>query len=667
MTRPTFARRLSGTNGPRARATLALALAGGLATALGAGGCDRKDPAEKAISGASRTLGAVASATSAPGAAPKYLEPALGAVRKDAKDLGSNPSASDTASAGLLSARAIGGIAGLKAAEAADLQAQARLLSLAVYDSLDTYMQQASAATGVEQFDPAPELKRLADDVSAKEQEISKAAGVKRQLQDEAAKLESDAQAALTAAQAERTGEAQIRRQAQDASGQGRTDLITQANQRRRAADGHDKKAADLRAQLAVLTPRIEGADRELAALTGQRKLLQDAVAEIQALAQNAKLWATESRAAAATTAETIRADLAKLDEMRAKIEAPAKAATDGYASAAAEARKAGQGATRDGKSATTLAAAGFQADGASVFAALADSHRAYAALLEGLAAAQPPLPGADKYASAAAEARKAETEARTAANKLFGQAKEAMAGAGGGEDVKAANERISAALDALSKGESIPASGSLLLGAGPSEGAAPATRKNAPAPAAPSAPGAEGEIRAMLGSLEEILQSGDIARIEKTIILPDGPVKDLLRAQVDVDKAIREKFSISADEATKQAGLPGAAEQLSAMGLPGLSAIAVKVAGPDAGTISFPIMGQNVTVPVKKSGGAWALDLAGSQELKGMFGMMGGMFAPMTTQMKQFAADIRAGKYPDAVSAMRAMEEAAKRGPGGG
>jgi len=679
MTRPIEARPPFWTQTHHTRACLGLLLTAGMA--LGAlGACERSDPSGKAITGASRQLGAVAEASSSPGTAAGYLEPKLTAIRRDAKELGSDPSAGDTASANLISARASGGLAGLKAAQASELETAARRGvqevepdrrirgQLEVYSALDAYTAQATFAAGLDQFDPAAESKRINDDIAMKEQEISKAAAVKRQQQEEAAKLETDAQAALSSAQAERTSEAQIRNRAQEAGGQGQTDLITQANQRRRVADGHDKKAADLRAQSAITAPRIDQADGVLNHLTAQRKLLQDALAEIQALAQSGKQRATEARAAAAENAEFIRAAVEDVDKTRAGIDAPTKAAIDGYRSAAAEARKAAQGSSREGKATATIAAAGYLADAGGVAAGQADGFRAYAALLEVLAEAKPALPGADKYATGAAAARKSEEEARKEATELFTQAKDAITGAGGGEELKAMTERVSAVLESLAS-NTVPPAKSLALGGEAAGGAAPAKAATTTGggTTAPAASGAVGEIRAMLASLAEVLESGDISAIERVILLPDGPVKDLLRAQVDVDKAMREKFKVSAAEATEQAGLPSAAEQFEKMGMPSLAKINVTVSGPDTGSIGFAMMGSPLSVPVKRVNGAWALDIAGSPELQGMLGMMGGMFAPMTAQMNQFAADIRAGKYPDASAAVKAIEAAQKMGPGGG
>jgi hypothetical protein len=660
----------------RAPACALLLLTAGLAAGVLVAGCEKKDPSGKAITTSSRQLGAVAAASSSPGAPASYLEPKLSAVRRDVKDLGSNPSATDTASASLISARSAGGLAAIKAAQAAELETRARrgeqtganpgervCGELEISTLLDGYLAQASFAAGMEQFDPAPEAKRLGDDITAKEQEISKAAALKRQLQDEAAKLETDAQAALSAAQAERTTEAQIRQKAQLAASQPKADLITEANKHRRVADGHDKKAADLRAQAAVVAPRIDQADRELNHLTAQRKLLQDAVADIQAMSQSGKQKATEARASVAEIDERIRKGVDDVEKTRAEIDAPTRAALDGYRSAAGDARKAAQGATRDGKTEATLAAAGYYAQAGSVAATRADGFRTHAALLEALSDAKPPLPGADKYASSAAEARKGEDAAKKDASELFKAARDAVTGAGGGDELKAMTERVNKALEAMENDTVEPAK-SLVLGGEASKGSAPATSPKGPAPAAS---GPEGEIKAMLSSLEGILDSGDEAAIEKVVILGDGPFKDLLRESADLDKAFREKFKVSLAEATSQAGLPSTAENLAKMGVPtSLSSIKITTTGPDAGSISFPMMGMPVSVPVKKVTGAWALDLAGSPELSNMLKMAGGMVSPQVAVIKQFAADVRAGKYPDAAAAVKALETA-QQGAGGG
>ncbi len=671
MTRSILVLPLSCTMNQRARLGARLGVGLLLAAGLALGACDRKDPSGKAITGASRQMGAVAAANSTPGTSASYLEPRLSAIRRDVKELGSDPSAMDTASASVISARASGGLAGIKASQASMLEADARRQALVVYAALDAYTAQASFAAGLEQFDPAPETKRLTDEVGVKEQEISKAAAVKRQLQDEAGKLESDAQTALSAAQAERTTEASVRSGAQNLTGQAKTDLITKANVHRRGADGHDKRAADLRAQGAVLAPRIEGADRELTHLTGQRKLLQDAQAEIQAMSTASKQRAAEARASVATSAESISTDIATLEKTRAEIDAPAKAAADGYRSAAGEARKAAQGASREGKGAATLAAAGYLADAGGVMAMRADGFRAQAALLEALADAKPTLPGADKYAASAADARKGEEVARKAAGELFGQAKDAVAGAGGGEELKALTERVTAALTALSENTVEPAK-SLALGGEASKGSggggSTPAGGTAPAGSGDGAPasGAEGEIRAMLGSLAGVFESMDPAALERVIIAPPGPLKDMFAALGDLDKAMHEKFKMGLGEATKQAGLPTMADELSAMPVPALADIKVTVSGPESGSIQLDAGGMPLVIPVKKVNGAWALDLAGSPALQPMLGMMGAQMSGQIAEMKKFATDIRAGKYPDAATAAKAMDEASKK-PGGG
>lgn len=618
----------------RLRTTLGVLLVVGLA--LGPAACERKDTAAKAITEAGRKLEAVSASG---GTAPAYIESSMGTVRKDAKDIGSDPSAADTASSSLIAARAASGVAGVKAAQAADVEQEARRLGLVVYATLDAYGAQAEFAAGLEQFDPAQESKRITDEVTAKEQEISRAAAAKRQLQEEAAKLEADAQAALSSAQAERTTEAQIRKQAQDAGSQARTDLITQANQHRRTADGFDKKAADLRAQATVLAPRIERAQGELDHLTNQRKLLQDATAEVQALAQSGKQRAAEARAAVAKSAEDISTLVAKLESTRGEVDAPAKAAIDGYSNAAGEARKAAQGASREGASAAKMALAGYLSDAGAVAGARADGYRAYAALLEALAGAKPPLANASKYASAAAEARTAEKAARDDAKKFFEQAKDAVSGAGGGEELKAMGEKISARLEALAQGTVQPAK-SLSLGGEASKGAAS---------------GDEGEIRALVSGLMPALRDGGLPAVLEMVVLPPGPIADLAPAVVELDAAMKEKFGSGMFETLitlgrERTGKTG--DPFADMPMPNMDNLVIEISGD---TALVTEKDDPDKLPLRKVDGKWKIDLAAVPQVQGFLPMAGPIATSLLPEFKALASDVRAGKFSDVTAFLQA------------
>ncbi len=622
------------------------AVAAGVVLLAGVGGCGESDPAAEAVRVAAMQMETLSLTGANPAPSREHrLETFRQIVSRLQPHTGGEAGGTKSA-ANLLMARAQAGLAGMKFEELADAQRRTLDAITSIRGLLDRYLNAQVMVTALEQYDPGPELAELDDRIRSRDEEIAEVLRQKQALEKELSGLEARAAAELEKARAQRMEETSLRQQAVNARAVEQAALIEQAAEHKRVADAHDKEASLLRAQITQRAPEVGEFETLIGRLTEQRRLLDEAKAEVQARAKAKAERAAEARAAAMQAAEEIKKRLASLDELRQPVEGLTKEVTEGYQSAARACTAAGSiGEAR-------LGVASNQHALADVLALRAQTERAYAKLLRDLADATPSLSGiADLRARADGAEQKAIDLAAKAAEAL-NEAKDAYTNAGSrAEETRQRLESLNQKLQELSDVRKDPSK--IVEESAPSASVAEAPAASEPADETARV---EADIRAMLRELAAAEARGDdFASIRRYLHATTPAGKQFIQfgetvgaASREFKAALQEKFGSDLDE--KMAGMN---QMMPDFGFS--EEVEITVLGPTAAALN--IKGQPVTFGVVKADGVWKLDVDSLAATLGvMMGPMMKMGEPLAEAFRQLAADIRAGTYSTIEEVQQAM-----------
>ncbi len=563
----------------------------------------------------------------------------------------------EASAARLLRCRAKGRLAEIKSQEAAELERTTLDRIVNIRAAYDRWLSLNADADALVKYDDKYDPKRLLDDldkqIAAKEAEVSAATAEEAQETRKIADLQAQAKAKADQAKLEHEAEAKIRQSAVDKTETQREGLLKQATEHRRAGDVFDKEAANLNAEIAKEQPSVAAMKRRIDRLRDQRKLIEDSKTQInQGVAVNTQ-QAAKSKEAAAALAASIVKWVAELKALRESLAAPSDDAARLYGEAFSEAKSAGSGTQ---KAAAALAAAAGKHALADMLLTRARGQEAYANLLDLLAGAKPPIPGANLRAEA--------DPAMKAAADLLAQAKEALMAAkvlyetaGGSSEVKDRLQRIAVTLETIATGKA-PAPAPK-----PDDGAAAA-----PPPAAPAAPaGPEAEVRAMLTQFAADVAGGNIDAVGGYFAAKDDQeraivdkVVGVMRASKSFDNACVSVFG--SDFKTIVAKAPGGNPALAGLAQVSPSDQLLKQLQGQAGDITIKVIseteaeisaksapGQSQKV-VKSAEGRWQVNLGIPPQ---QAPMMDPLLTGLSSMYEKMAQNVTSGKYGKDTSKM--------------
>jgi hypothetical protein len=433
----------------RRRALLIALLAAGTALAPLAG-CGR-DADEQSLNEASIRLSAM---SKGPGnAVPEAVardvyQEVIGSLEQIASGGGAQ-----AADAALLLSEAQRGLAGHADNDAGAAHRNAQLRHAGIRAALRGWQMHSAAAEAAASYDPAPELAELDREIRARQDLAAQERQRKADIEAEIASLLGQVTERMTEASELRARAGELRLEIPRVSATEGLELTNQIRTLSRRADGLELEARALKVQSDRLNLDLRAAEVEIDKLVNQIELLGQSRAAVQARAATAEAEAARSRAEAQQAATRL-AELLDTGEnalspmMDGPVAEAARNAASRYAMAARSARQA-----------LTVRRSGAQLAIGQAQQGLGTTHwkhaiglDAYAHLLEELAQARPALPAAGEYASRAAAAREAATEAKRAAYDAFREARSAFSATGARDDTAQRLEAVSAMLDTIAR-----------------------------------------------------------------------------------------------------------------------------------------------------------------------------------------------------------------------
>ncbi len=593
--------------------------------AWGLAACGGSDPANDAVQRAAMTINTLSLGGANPTPDVNLRVTAYRKIVSELQPHTSAPTPATASAANMLVARAHTGLGSFEAdaVAAAELQARNMLRTLRV--QFDRYVAEQAQAASADGYDPAPYLADLDRQIQEKDAEIAAAWAAKSALDKALADLEEKAAAETSLASRERQLETGLRQRAINASAVEQADLIGRANEHKRAADARDKAASLLRAQAAQQAPEGVALQAEIDRLTDQRKLLDEAKAEIRAFAKASSDRAAASRASAMQAAEQIRSAAGELAKLRAGIPEAAERATEAFDRAAQAASAAGR-AGGEAAVAAALAEAQAKHAKADLLSMRVRGLHAYAAMLEALAGATPPLPDSASFASQAQAAKSEASKLAAEARELFAEVQDTYSNSGGRGDVADRLQRLAASMEALTGVASGDASAGIT-----SEADEPADVGTDVAAADP-----ETEVRAMLREFVSAAEAGDAAAFERYMDMSDPAIRALVDASMELDAACREKFGKSlndvSNEFTGGQSMPG----MTVLNSETMDQFELIVESPDRVRVESPTgLPPGVSVAVVKADGRWKYQMKYPQQLSRVFHEMAGVFSTVAQEVR--------------------------------
>lgn len=640
-----------------------LALAAGLAISLAA--CDRESPTASAVRSAGNKLAALSPAGGQPASIAARQKVYTG-IKADLQSKLSGGTKSENAAAAVLLAQATNGLAQIPAAAAADLASQNLHDEVEIRATLTRWFTHSALADAAAKYDPAPELAAADADMKKVEDSLAAQQKHKADVDKRVADLRAQAQQISGQAHSIQQQSSEFRAKIPNETAVAGAGLMQQARDSGRKADGLEVQAATLEAQAAQVAPEAPEIQLEIDKLMLQKDMLTQAKAEVQQKVEESHKQATESRKDAKGAAdkldELVKGLLAREEEVKKQTDE----AVSQYEAAAASAAK-GQ---TEMKSTAQMSVGSSRQSAADAQWVLAQSYTTIAETLESCANASYATPSAADLKSKAAEARTAAKAALDAASQSYESAFQAYDGAG----AKGAAETVMETLKRrISDSHHKVANGSADLM--PADTGAAEAAKPGDGGAAPAAAADAGSPQATLQAILDAEKSGHFERVMDLTYVQDESQRKLLGDMLGIagkfkalDDAMKAKFG---------AGIPGMAAGMSnAMGGAqdanvSVADIKVQVDG-DKATATLP---SGKTQVLRKIDGKW-LVTPKAEEIQQVT-MMAPMVIQMGSAIDQITADINSGKYPDAASAMKAVQEKLmgsmmpggmpKKPPGGG
>lgn len=646
-------------------------------------GCDQQTEATKAIRSASKDIHAVS------GGGPSVRDSAerdtlMKSAATTLSGLSEGASKADAASAQVLLSGAKLGLA-VNPAEAL-LEEQRGLLTKGalIRGMLLDWTSASSRAEVAGRFDPSKMLEEIR---ATRAQAEKNAADQKAKAQDLASKQADAAgrvKARLDEAAAKEAQHAKIQQEAAKLPASQSAPMIENARPLRREADGLRKEGEQIRILADQLERQVAEQNLLVEQYTNQKAELERLEAELLARAAKAKQDEAQNRAKATESA-------AELDKA---VQELISARTGSFASAASSAVKAFQDSATAAKSGQADGGAtGRLASGVShqalgdVHFTIAQSQLASADLLEYLAKAEPRLPQADAYASAAQAARADLKTSLEAAAGAYGAAQSAFGGVSGPAirgEIKDRLDSVTAQLETIAKfsrGEVKDLSGSA-----ESQNAAPAQEQDQ---GAQSGAGGDSPIAMMQFAADVLaaMKESDGPGLMALMHPADDSARQLMEimgpmtaAQSKLDQAHKNKFGATFSDALAKA--PGMAAMMQAGGLGGLGGVSaealanvtpeqlkVQPAGPDRATLTIP--GAPEPQNLVKIDGAWKIEFTAPPLPPGAIDQMKPMLGARSGAMSEIADGIDTGAIATSEAAiaqfMQKMQAAMQGMMGGG
>lgn len=622
--------------GPRA-ARLALILAAGLAVTLPLGGCDGDDATAAAIETSKRRLQALA-----PGVPSQYRVEVFNDVVSTLKPLSSKGSKSQSATASLLIAQAQAGLAEGPAAEASRLEREALNRIMAIQADLSQWYNLNAQGDGAASYNPAAELAEIDQLVKQRQEQRVGAQNEKSKVDSTVAQLREQAKAKVEQARAKREQAGALQSQVANQTAVQGEETLKRAHEIGRQGDALEVEGSMLEARAAKIAPQSVAIQLEIDRLTDQLALLDAARADVQTRAQTARANAAAARASATKAAAVIKEQFTQLESLRSgELAQQTAAAQSGYESAASSA----SGAMSQSPTNAQMAAGVARHALGDVLWTKAHGLSSYANLLETLAAAQPPLPESQTYASKAAEARAGAKEALDAATEAYTAANEAYQSSGS----SLAPERIERVNASLAKIVKATSGGAKDIRSQPSEGGGDAAPSGEPAAAAdPDSP------QATLQAIIDAQKNGAYSDLVNYIQLRSDVERQFVSGFLRADGAMKAKFGKGMEGMANQGGMGGTDLR--------------DIENITAADFQFAIEGDSATAtppegePLKlvRVDGKWLLANPMDQTAgdPNMAAMAQAMMPALGKVADEFAAEVESGKYTSYEAAAAAFQQ---------
>lgn len=646
-------------------AAMSLVLAAGSITLVG---CGREDPDVSAVKTAAIHLEA------APGSSTK----AYGKVVSDLGTVGKQSGKTAAAAAALI-ATSQNGLGDAESAEYLTKEREAGEKGARVRVLLNAYINRHSVAAAAESFDPAQELTRIAEAITQNEGKRAAVDAESKALEKQVGDLRAQAQDLLTQANGKQEQYARMSTSMARMGAVEAANAAEQAHAIKREGDRLRQQGNELAAQADSMTPLVEQKSLEVAMYDAQIQNLRTTTEELRARAELSRTAASETRASADKDASEIDALVRDIDALRAgDVKTAAEKALRTLKSAEASAKSA----SREAKEQSDILVAAAQQSIGDVHWSRAVGASQHAALLEALAKARPAFARSTEYLSRSQAERKEEEESKKAAAEAYDAAKNALERAPARGPAKERLQAIAAEIGkraAMARGEAVD---SAAANATPEPGKEPV---NAETPATTG--GIPDDLRTTLQHYIEATANQDYDAMLAMTYFPDADTRSLgesmvglMRSFGKLDKSMQSKFGTSFTDLAAGnpmlASLPLAKAKQEAQAYKALKveSLEVQVKG-DGATVRSPA--EDKPLNFRKVEGKWVYfpaeiaDMIANPQARAQIGMMKQMFAPMGAAVEAVAADVEAGKYPDAPSAMQAfqakMMEAMQGAMGGG
>lgn len=624
-------------------------------------GCDQQTDATKAIRSASKDIHGVS------GGGPSVRDSAerdtlMKSAAAALKDIPASGSRADAASAQALISGAKLGLAVNPAEVLLDEQRSMLTRASLIRGMLLDWTSASSRADVAGRFDPSKLLEEIRSTRAQAEKNAQAQKRTAQELTNQQTEAAGRVKARLDEAAAAEARYAKIEQEAAKLPASQSAPMIENARPLRREADALRKEGEQVRIQADQLARQVAEQNLLVEQYTNQKAELERLEAELLARAAKTKQEEAQHRAKATESAAELDKAVQELIAQR----------TGAFASAASAAVKAFQDSATAAKSGQADGGAtGRLSSGVShqalgdVNFTIAHSHLAAADLLEYLAKAEPKLPQADAYASAAQAARADLKASLDAAGTAYAAAQSAFGGVSGPTfrgDLKDRLDSITAQLDTIakfSKGEVKDLSGSAAPGesGGESTGDAQAGDAQAGGAQAGNSPIVMMQFAAdVLAAMKESDGPGLMALMHPA----DDTARQLLEvvgpmtgAQAKLDQSHKAKFGTTFSDALSKAPGMGAMMQAGGMGgLGGVSAEAlanvtpdqlkVEPDGPDRATLTIP--GAPEPQKLVKIDGAWKIEFTAPPLPPGALEQMKPMLGAMSGAMTQIADGIDTG-----------------------
>lgn len=375
-------------------------------------GCGGRGEDAEAISRSARHLAAVGSA-SVEGGPYTYasVSQELGGLEK-----GSGTSAG--IAAGLL-AQSTQGQGSLEAGKA-------MLADRALFDEINEarslslrYMALTTTSASLASFDPSGDIAEITQEADALAQQAEQRREDRARLAEEIGRLEARVASLESDSGAKREQAAQMKLAAASMSAVDAAKLAGDIRTITRQADALDMEANRIKGQIETLRPRLAEIDGDVGKLDEQRQLALDFADELRAKQQTRNEKAVKLRADAASVAQRINALVSSISDQREKNVIPAG---DEAISLFERAIRASGKAGRVDRISAQLSKSAAQRRLAETLHLRGQGFGRFAALLDELASASPPMPESETYAAMAQKQHAAEQDALAKAADMYEQ-----------------------------------------------------------------------------------------------------------------------------------------------------------------------------------------------------------------------------------------------------